>query len=122
MSKQNKKITLDGLSDKVDKLASVMEAGFKRVEGRMDKGFKDAKENNEFLARMTAKGFEDVAKSFEDVNARMATKDDLLKLEQGQENIQLRLDSMAPYFEVKQLEHRVKRLEERAGIHNTIQR
>ena len=106
MSKQTKKITLDGLADKVDKLASAMESGFKR----MDKGFKDSKEDNESLARMVANGFE-----------HTATKDDIARLEQSQENLQLRVDSLAPYFEVKHLERRVKRLEDRAGIRNTIQ-
>ena len=113
MSKNTKKVTLDGLAYKVDKLASTMEAGFKR----MDKGFKDAKEDNESLARMVANGFE-----------HTATKEDIARLEkgqatleQGQENLQLRVDSLAPYFEVKHLERRVKRLEDRAGIRNTIQ-
>lgn len=110
MSKQSKKITLNGLADKVDKLAATMEAGFKQVESRMDKGFKEAKGDNESLARMVANGFE-----------HTATKDDITKLEQGQENIQLRVDSLAPQFEVKQLERRVKRLEDRAGIRHAIQ-
>lgn len=99
MDKQNKKVTLESL-------AATMEAGFKR----MDKGFKDAKEDNESLARMVANGFE-----------HTATKEDIARLEQGQENIQFRVDSLAPYFEVKHLERRVKRLEDRAGIRQTIQ-
>lgn len=76
----------------------------------MDKGFKDAKEDNESLARMVANGFE-----------HTATKDDITRLEQSQENIQLRVDSLAPQFEVKALERRVKRLEDRAGIRNIPQ-
>ena len=140
MSKQNKKITLNGLAGKVDKLASTvdrlsstMEAGFKRTEGRidgvegnmkagfkqvnekMDAGFKRAEENRESLARMIANGFEDVT-------AKMATKEDVVRLEQGHENLQLRVDCLAPYFEVKHLERRVKRLEDRAGIRHSIQR
>jgi hypothetical protein len=106
MSKQSKKVTLESL-------AATMETGFKR----MDKGFKDAKEDNESLARMVANGFE-----------HTATKEDIARLEkgqatleQGQENIQLRVDSLAPYFEVKHLERRVKRLEDRAGIRHSIQ-
>lgn len=121
MSKQTKKVTLDGLgttvsnlSDKVDKLASAMEVGFKRLEGKMDKGFKDAKEDNESLARMVANGFEQTANDFSGV------KDSISRLEQGQENIQLRVDSLAPQFEVRGLERRVKRLEDRAGIRHTI--
>ena len=121
MSKQTKKITLDSLSAKVDKLASAMESGFKGLEGKMDKGFQavrqematgfeKAEENRENLAVMISNGFD-----------RTATKDDIAKLEQGQENIQLRLDSMAPNFEVRELTRRVKRLEDRAGIRHSIQ-
>jgi hypothetical protein len=98
MGKQTKKVTLESL-------AATMEAGFKR----MDEGFKDTKEENESLARLVANGFE-----------HTSTKDDIAKLEQGQENIQLRVDSLAPQFEVKGLERRVKRLEDRAGIRHTI--
>ena len=71
MRKQPKKVTMESLADKVDKLASTMEAGFKQLSGRMDKGFKDAKEDNESLARMVSNGFEDVT-------SKMATKDDIL--------------------------------------------
>ena len=116
MSKNTKKVSLDSLATKVDKLASTMEAGFKRLESKMDKGFKASKEDNESLARMVANGFENTS-----------TKDDISKLEkgqatleQGQESIQLRVDSLAPQFEVKGLERRVKRLEDRAGIRHTI--
>ncbi|MEK7161703.1 MAG: hypothetical protein AAB729_03370 [Patescibacteria group bacterium] len=109
MNKQTKKVTLDNLSAKVDKLASSMEAGFKQLGSRMDKRFKEAKEDNQSLARMVANGFE-----------HTATKADIARLEQGQENIQLRVDSLAPQFEVKGLERRVKRLEDRAGIRHTI--
>jgi hypothetical protein len=104
--------TVIGLSTKVDKLASAMEAGFKRMdEGfrETEKRFKEVKEDNESLARMVANGFEDVRE-------KMATKEDLARLELGQENIQLRVDVLAPQFEVRQLERRVKRLEDKAGI------
>lgn len=104
MSKKKKKVTLESL-------VTTMEAGFKRIEGQMDKGFKAAREDNESLARMVANGFE-----------HTATKDDIAKLDQGQENIQLRVDSLAPQFEVKGLERRVKRLEDRAGIRHSISR
>lgn len=109
MSKQSKKVTLESLSDKVDKLASTMEAGFKEMKA----GFKKVDVEVESLAQMTAHGFEDVMD-------RIATKDDIARLEQGQENIQLRVDSLAPQFEVKGLERRVKRLEDRAGIRHSI--
>ncbi len=128
MSKQTKKVTLEAL-------AATMEAGFKRMEGHIDGvegkvdsgfkavrqemsvGFKKAEENREELARIISNGFE-----------HTATKEDIARLEkgqvtleQGQENIQLRVDSFAPYFEVKHLERRVKRLEDRAGIRHSIQ-
>lgn len=107
--------TVGSLSTKVESLVTTVEAGFKR----MDKGFKEAKEDNESLARMVSHGFEDVT-------AKMATKDSVIKLdqsqarlEQGQENMLLRLDYLAPQFEVKELTRRVKRLEDRAGIRHT---
>ena len=95
------------------RLDSKMDMGFKRLDGKVDAGFKQAEENRESLARMIAGGFEDVME-------KMATKDDIAKLEVGQENIQLRLDGMAPHFEVVALERRVKRLEDRTGIRHTI--
>ena len=121
MSKQTKKVTLESLAATMEAGFERMDTGFKRVDDKMDAGFKKAEENRESLARMIANGFEDVT-------TKMATKEDIAKLEkgqatleQGQENIQLRVESMAPYFEVKHLERRVKRLEDRAGIRNTIQ-
>jgi hypothetical protein len=117
MSKQTKKITLEALAATMEAGFKRMDTGFKRVDDKMDAGFKKAEENRESLARMISNGFE-----------HTATKEDIAKLEkgqatleQGQENIQLRVDSLAPYFEVKHLERRVKRLEDRAGIRNTIQ-
>ena len=118
--------TVGNLSAKVDKLASAMEAGFKRadtkmeagfkrLDGKMDAGFNKAEDNRESLARMIANGFEDVQN-------KMATKDDMARLEQGQEDIKLRLDSMAPHFEVVSLERRVQRLEDRVGIHHALHR
>ena len=43
------------------------------------------------------------------------------RLDQGQENIQLRVDSLAPQFEVRELTRRVKRLEDRVGIRYSTQ-
>lgn len=115
MRKKAKKVTLNNLSDKVDKLAATVEVGFKQVNSKMDSGFAKAEENRESLARMISGGFKDVMGRIGKLDVGQA------KLEQGQENIQLRLDSMAPQFEVKQLERRVKRLEDRAGIRHAIQ-
>jgi hypothetical protein len=117
MSKQTKKITLEALAATMEAGFKRMDTGFKRVDDKMDAGFKKAEENRESLARMIANGFE-----------HTATKEDIARLEkgqtsleQGQENIQLRVESLAPYFEVKHLERRVKRLEDRAGIRHSIQ-
>ena len=116
MSKQIKKVTLDSLgitvnnlSDKVDKLALVVENGFKDTRA----GFRKVNEDIEALARMTARGFSSSESRFQGLEQQFAG------LEQGQENIQLRVDSLAPQFEVKGLERRVKRLEDKAGIHHT---
>jgi len=128
MSIRTKKYTLDSLGQKVDslgttvtklvstvdKLASAMERGFNEAKRDLKAARKEAKEDNESLARLTAEGFEQVNEHFKNVEARLNS------LEQGQENIQLRIDGLAPQFEVKGLERRVKRLEEKAGIRQPI--
>ena len=58
---------------------------------------------NEELARMIKKGFDGVDK-------RLST------LEQGQENIKLRLDNVAYQFQVQSLHQRLKILEKKSGI------
>lgn len=114
MSKQSKKVTLESL-------AATMKAGFKQLGSGMDKGFREAKEDNESLARMVANGFEHTSNDFFGLKGDVSgLKDGVSRLEQGQENIQLRVDSLAPNFEVKGLERRVKRLEDRAGIRHTM--
>jgi hypothetical protein len=125
MKKQIQKVTLDTLSDKVDKLASKMEAGFEYLSGKMDKGFKKLEEDIESLATMTAQRFEntptkDDLKNFATKEDIKSVRTDLARLEQGQENIQLRVDSLAPQFEVSSLERRVKRLEEKTGLRTPI--
>jgi phage shock protein A len=104
--------TVSSLSTTVEKLASAMEAGFKRVESKMDKGFRETKEDNESLARMVANGFEHTGKEISGLQISFT------RLEQNQENMQLRLDYLAPQFEVKELTRRVKRLEDKVGIRN----
>ncbi len=64
----------------------------------------------EDLARLTQRGFEDVGKNFQHVERRLDN------LEQGQEDIKLRLDNVAYRFELQELEKRVKKLEFKAGI------
>jgi uncharacterized phage infection (PIP) family protein YhgE len=122
MSKKTTKVTLESL-------AASMEAGFKRIDGRIDgvdtkvgaldtkmtAGFKKVGEDIESLAQITSKGFEDVM-------GRIGKLDEgQSRLEQGQDNIQLRVDSLAPQFEVRELTRRVKRLEDRAGIRYSTQ-
>ena len=87
-----------------------MDTGFKRVDDKMDEDSRKPKKTAESLARMIADGFE-----------HTATKDDIVTLQNDVSDMKLRVDSLAPYFEVKHLERRVKRLEDRAGIRNTIQ-
>lgn len=66
------------------------------------------------LAAMVAKGFEDTATKADIIRL----EDKINHLEQGQEDIKLRLDNVAYRFEVKELERRVERLETKAGIHH----
>ncbi len=143
LKQKNKKATLDTLSTKIDTLASLMESSFKGIDykivgmngkiiglggkfsgldvkidgldSKMDKGFKEAKEDNESLARMVANGFEQTA------NDISSLKESVITFDHRQEDIKLRLDSLAPHFEVKQLERRVKRLEDRAGLRHAVQ-
>lgn len=99
MKKGKQNITLEVLATKMD-------AGFKQVNERfdkVDKKFYQVNENHESLARMVAKGFEEVDSRF-------------VTLERGQEEIKLRLDNVAYKFEVVDLEKRVGRLEAKAGI------
>lgn len=70
----------------------------------------------EELARITAKGFENTPtkKDFTDLKA------DVGILQTDVSDIKLRLDNLAPKFEVRDLEKRVKRLEDKTGIRHTI--
>ena len=57
----------------------------------------------ESLAAMVARGFEELGEKIE-------------RLEVGQEQLKLRLDNMAPRFELKQLEKRVDKIEKKIGL------
>lgn len=67
-----------------------------------------------------------VAKGFNDITNRMATKDDLALLEKRMTDkfelevnrLDLRLDQMAPDFDVKDLKKRVTRIETHLGLEN----
>ncbi len=108
----------------IEDLAVMVAEGFNDITGRMATkddiaGMATKDDIAEIRAEMATK--EDIIA----IRAEMATKEDIkdlkkdLKLlEFGQENIQLRLDSMAPNFEVKALHKRVERIEQKVGITN----
>ncbi len=81
---------------------------------------KQTKKEFDILARMINKRFdgvtsqmakkEDVDARFDHIEKRMDT------LEQGHEEIKLRLDNVAYHFELVELQRRVEILEKRAGV------
>jgi len=76
---------------------------------------------NEDLARMIKKGFDDNDKRFEKIDEKMDKRFDKVEsrldnLEQGQEEIKLRLDNVAYRFEVEDLKKRVKKIEFKLGL------
>lgn len=99
MAKNNKKITLESL-------AAEMRTGFIKVNTNI-------KESVDELAQITAKGFENVGVDISNL------KSDVGQLQSDVSDIKLRLDNLAPKFEVKDLEKRVRRLEEKTGIRHT---
>jgi len=76
---------------------------------------------NEKLARMIEKGFEStdkrIDKRFNDVDKRFDRVENRLDiLEQGHEEIKLKLDQVAYRFELDNLEKRVQKLELKLGL------
>ena len=76
---------------------------------------------NEDLARMIKKGFDHNDKRFEKMDEKMDKRFDKVEsrldnLEQGQEEIKLRLDNVAYRFEVEDLKKRVKKIEFKLGL------
>jgi len=79
---------------------------------------------NEDLARMIKKGFDHNDKCFDEIEGRVGKVEDRLdrievrldNLDQGQEEIKLRLDNVAYRFEVEDLKKRVKKLELKVGV------
>ena len=69
------------------------------------------------LAAMVANGFADTATKADVAGLKL----DIQHLESNVSDMNLRLDNLAPKFEVRDLEKRVTRLEERAGIRQTVQ-
>ncbi|XOB46455.1 MAG: hypothetical protein ACKKMV_03325 [Candidatus Nealsonbacteria bacterium] len=69
------------------------------------------------LARMIKRGFDGVDKNFNKADKRfdkIETK--LTNLENGQEEIKLKLDRVAYRFEVEELDRRLKRVESKLGL------
>ena len=64
----------------------------------------------EDLARMIKKGFDGNDKRFDRIETRLD------RLEQGHEDIQLRLGNVPFKFEVEDLEKRVKKIELKVGV------
>jgi len=63
------------------------------------------------LAAMVAQGFNSIDKRFDGVDGRLKS------LEDGQEEIKIRLDNVPYKFEMKELEKRVSFIEKKTGIH-----
>ena len=75
---------------------------------------------NEDLARMIKKGFDHNDKRFDKIESRLGKVEDrMFSLEQGHEEIKLRLDNVAYRFEVEDLKKRVKKLELKTGLRRT---
>ena len=108
MSKKTpKKITLENLSEKIDN-------GFKKVE--KDTSQKINKKIDQ-LALAVKRGFNGVDKRFdENTKQHQQIFDRTDNLEQGQEEIKLKLDKVAYRFEVQELDRRLKRVEAKLKI------
>ena len=101
MSKKTpKKITLENLSEKIDN-------GFKKVE--KDTSQKINKKIDQ-LALAVKNGFDENTKQHQQIFDRTDN------LEQGQEEIKLKLDQVAYRFEVQELDRRLKRVEAKLKI------
>ena len=71
----------------------------------------------ENLAGMIKRGFDGVDKKFdENTKQHQQIFDRLDNLEQGQEEIKLKLDEVAYRFEVRELDRRLKKVEIKLGI------
>ena len=111
-----KTITIESLANSVEKLTKAVTEGFAKTENQFSKMVtkehfeKKIESEIEKLAVMTAKGFEEAANKSDALSKKVET------LEEGQENIVLRLDQMAPSFEIKALKRRVLRIETRLKI------
>ena len=94
--KMPKKITLENLSEKIDN-------GFKKADQKID-------ERIDQLALVVKNGFDENTKQHQQIFNRIDN------LEQGQEEIKLKLDQVAYRFEVQELDRRLKRVEAKLKI------
>jgi hypothetical protein len=76
------------------------------------------------LAAMVAEGFNDIsgkiATKSDITELKAELKADIAQLDQGQEDIKLRLDNVAFRFEIRDLEKRVLELEKKAGVNGSL--
>ena len=101
MSKKTpKKITLENLAEKIDN-------GFKKVEKDTSQKID---EKIDQLALVVKNGFDENTKQHQQIFNRIDN------LEQGQEEIKLKLDKVAYRFEVQELDRRLKRVEAKLKI------
>ena len=78
-----------------------------QLSNKMDKGFED-------MAKMVAKGFDEVKTDVNKVEQKMVKLDQ--KVEQNHEEIKLKLDNVAYRFELVELQRRVALLERKSSI------
>lgn len=102
----NKKVTTQDL-------ATMMSAGFANVDKKFDEVRVAIKDSQEELAQMVAAGFEQSKQDLENVHKEL--KQDIQMLDMNVERIDMRLDNLAPQFEVDDLKRRVTKLEKKAA-------
>ena len=105
-----KNTTLDNLAGQMAKGFQQVNFKYGRLNDQMVSGFKQVNENHEQLARTVSAGFLQVDQTLSEVNNKIQN------LEDGQEQIKLRLDSVAYRFELVEVQRRVSHLEKKAGI------
>lgn len=93
----------------IDDLAKQIQEGFETQEKHL---IKKMDEKIDDLAGMTKRGFDEV---YDEIHNEVGgLKKQMSKLEQGQEDIKLRLDNVAYRFELVELQRRVTLLEKKA--------
>lgn len=108
-----KAITIESLANSVEKLTKAVTEGFAKTENQFSKMVtkehfeKKLETEIEKLAVMTAKGFEEAANNLSSSENRLAAEINRLDI---------RLDQMAPNFDVKDLTRRVLRVETKLKI------